>query len=154
MFHYRAAGHHRRYVHRTFERDGDNEAMRLFYAPPFQGPLEAPADRVMPYYRAMAKFEEVRPLFALDCLQTRPLPLRRQMLSEPSRMYSTHYQPGDLAIFANRRILHGRNAFESAQGERHLRGSYVDADEWRNTLRILDARNPHVLGGLTTKRSA
>jgi len=46
---------------------------------------------------------------------------------------------GDLVGFDNRRILHGRDAFESS-GHRHLRGIYVDHDEVRSTARVLSRR--------------
>ncbi|MEM7219020.1 MAG: TauD/TfdA family dioxygenase [Pseudomonadota bacterium] len=43
-------------------------------------------------------------------------------------------QPGDLVAFDNRRILHGRDAFD-AGGVRHLRGVYIDHDEVRSFAR-------------------
>ncbi|KCV69103.1 hypothetical protein H696_04519 [Fonticula alba] len=42
---------------------------------------------------------------------------------------------GDLIVFDNRRVLHARTAFESATGERHLRGSYLRLDDWRAAWR-------------------
>jgi gamma-butyrobetaine dioxygenase len=46
------------------------------------------------------------------------------------------FRPGDLVAFDNRRILHGRDAFESA-GSRHLRGTYADHDDFYSRLRVL-----------------
>ncbi len=46
------------------------------------------------------------------------------------------FKPGDLVGFDNRRILHGRDAFESV-GSRHLRGSYADHDDVYSRLRVL-----------------
>ena len=43
-------------------------------------------------------------------------------------------QEGDCVLFDNRRILHGRTAFE---GERWFRGTYIDTDVWRSRLRVL-----------------
>jgi alpha-ketoglutarate-dependent taurine dioxygenase len=47
------------------------------------------------------------------------------------------FQPGDLVGFDNRRILHGRDAFDS-NGERHLEGCYLDHDDIFSTLRVLN----------------
>lgn len=49
------------------------------------------------------------------------------------------FAPGDLVAFDNRRILHGREAFESG-GKRHLRGIYIDQDEVRSTARVVSRR--------------
>lgn len=49
------------------------------------------------------------------------------------------FEPGDLVAFDNRRILHGREAFESG-GRRHLRGIYIDHDEVRSTARVVSRR--------------
>jgi gamma-butyrobetaine dioxygenase len=49
------------------------------------------------------------------------------------------FLPGDLVGFDNRRILHGRDAFESG-GHRHLRGMYIDHDEVRSTARVVNRR--------------
>lgn len=49
------------------------------------------------------------------------------------------FEPGDLVGFDNRRILHGRDSFESG-GRRHLRGMYIDQDEVRSTARVISRR--------------
>lgn len=49
------------------------------------------------------------------------------------------FLPGDLVGFDNRRILHGRDAFESG-GHRHLRGMYIDHDEVRSAARVANRR--------------
>jgi len=45
------------------------------------------------------------------------------------------FRPGDLVGFDNRRILHGRDHYESS-GRRHLRGFYMDQDEIRSYARV------------------
>ena len=37
--------------------------------------------------------------------------------------------PGDIFSFNNRRVLHGRTAFDPNSGHRHLQGYYIDRDE-------------------------
>lgn len=49
------------------------------------------------------------------------------------------FVPGDVVGFDNRRILHGRDAFESG-GHRHLRGFYIDHDDVRSTVRVANRR--------------
>lgn len=50
-------------------------------------------------------------------------------------------RPGDMVLFDNRRILHGRTAIgEAGEGARHLQGAYADIDGLRSTLAALDAR--------------
>ncbi|MFW2332505.1 TauD/TfdA family dioxygenase [Ilumatobacter sp.] len=46
------------------------------------------------------------------------------------------FRPGDLVGFDNRRVLHGRDAFEGG-GSRHLRGCYSDHDDLYSKLRVL-----------------
>ena len=51
--------------------------------------------------------------------------------------------PGDLIAFDNRRVLHGRESFDSQEGTRELRGTYLDADEVYSRMRVLRrALNP------------
>ena len=45
--------------------------------------------------------------------------------------------PGEMVGFHNRRVLHGRRAFNPATGRRLLRGCYVDWDEVNSRIRVL-----------------
>ncbi|KAI9187862.1 hypothetical protein H9P43_002253 [Blastocladiella emersonii ATCC 22665] len=106
---------------------GPSTAPRMFYAPPFQGPLRPAGrpDAVVPWYRAMAAWEN-------------------HMRAQP--MVSIDLVPGDAVLFHNRRVLHGRTAFEvgpHGEGEggvRHLRGTYVDWDEFADRWRVAQYR--------------
>lgn len=57
-------------------------------------------------------------------------------LREPK--YRMHYRlnAGEMVVFDNRRVLHGRTEFEPT-GHRHLRGCYVDRTEFQSRLQIL-----------------
>ena len=46
-------------------------------------------------------------------------------------------EPGDIFSFNNRRILHGRTAFDPNSGHRHLQGYYIDRDEILGRLNYL-----------------
>lgn len=44
---------------------------------------------------------------------------------------------GEMVVFDNRRVLHGRETFDPASGFRHLHGCYVDRGEFTSRLRLL-----------------
>jgi gamma-butyrobetaine dioxygenase len=58
------------------------------------------------------------------------------MLGSPRYQVRFKLQPGDLMLFDNLRIQHGRTGFSSA-GSRHLQGCYSDVDGLRSKLAIL-----------------
>ena len=45
--------------------------------------------------------------------------------------------PGDIFSFNNRRVLHGRTAYDPNSGHRHLQGYYIDRDEIIGRLNFL-----------------
>ena len=49
-------------------------------------------------------------------------------------------QAGDLVMFDNCRLLHGRTGFDPAEGLRHLQGCYIDIDGPRSLYRVLRRR--------------
>lgn len=64
-----------------------------------------------------------------------------EMARDPRFQVAYPFRPGDLVGFDNRRILHGRDAFESGGG-RHLRGCYADHDDLYSRLRVLRRSSP------------
>jgi gamma-butyrobetaine dioxygenase len=64
------------------------------------------------------------------------------MARDPRFQLVFPFRPGDIACFDNRRILHGRDSFESA-GSRHLRGCYADHDDFYSKLRVLRRNRVH-----------
>jgi gamma-butyrobetaine dioxygenase len=53
---------------------------------------------------------------------------------DPANMVQFRLQPGDCVVFDNWRVLHGRRAFDTASGSRHLRGAYVEDEAIASTL--------------------
>ncbi len=53
--------------------------------------------------------------------------------------YSVRYQlqPGEMVMFDNRRVMHGRSEFDPATGDRLLRGYYIDRGEVDSRIRVL-----------------
>ena len=45
--------------------------------------------------------------------------------------------PGEMAMFDNTRVLHGRTAFDPSSGDRHLRGYYIEKNEIDSRIRVL-----------------
>ena len=62
-----------------------------------------------------------------------------RLVADPSFHMQVQLQPGDLFIVDNRRVLHGRTAYDSSGGTRHLQGCYADIDGLHSTIRVLEA---------------
>lgn len=60
-----------------------------------------------------------------------------QMSRDPAYLVTFKLQAGEMVVFDNRRVLHGREAFDPNTGYRHLRGCYVDRGEFESRLRVL-----------------
>jgi gamma-butyrobetaine dioxygenase len=56
---------------------------------------------------------------------------------DPAERISFKLKPGEMVVFDNRRILHGREAFNPATGHRLLRGFYIDRGEIDSRIRTL-----------------
>jgi len=78
-------------------------------------PLQLDFELVMPFYKALFKF--------------------RSLLEDEVSQHQFRMQAGDLIVFDNERILHGRVG--EAIGTRHLQGCYADRDGLLSTLRVL-----------------
>ena len=50
---------------------------------------------------------------------------------------------GEMVIFDNQRVLHGRTSFDPESGPRHLRGYYIEHNEIENRIRMLDKELHH-----------
>ena len=86
-------------------------------------PQDLPPEAADPFYRALKAF--------WNLVNGPDLQLRYQL------------QPGELHIFDNQRVLHGRTAFDPAAGPRHLQQCSVNRDEFHNNLRLLAAELGH-----------
>jgi gamma-butyrobetaine dioxygenase len=61
------------------------------------------------------------------------------LLREPAANLRLKLAPGDLLIFDNQRVLHGREGYEAGTARRHLQGCYVDRGGLASRLRGLAA---------------
>ncbi|KAG0044557.1 hypothetical protein BGZ83_010232 [Gryganskiella cystojenkinii] len=115
-FHYRNGDHHLHFNRPTIAVDPLNDTLTVNYAPPFQGPLElATTEEMKAFYRALKNFA--------------------RYIERPDLQYRHTMRPGECMIFANRRVLHARTAFDPTKGKRHLKGCYVDLDMFRDKYR-------------------
>ena len=83
-------------------------------------PLRLPARACAAYYAAYRRF-------AL-------------LLREARFQLATRLENGDLAMFDNRRVLHGRSGYASARHARHLQGCYVTRDSVYSSTALLRER--------------
>lgn len=60
-----------------------------------------------------------------------------QLTRDPAYGIALKLQGGEMVVFDNRRVLHGREAFDPSTGFRHLHGCYVDRGEWDSRIRVL-----------------
>ena len=60
-----------------------------------------------------------------------------KMMRQEKYAVKCQLRPGEMVIFDNRRILHGRSAFDPNSGSRHLRGYYIDHNEVNSRIRVL-----------------
>lgn len=56
---------------------------------------------------------------------------------DPAFQVRLKLQAGEMVAFDNRRVLHGREAFNPATGHRHLQGCYVDRGDLLSRVRVL-----------------
>jgi gamma-butyrobetaine dioxygenase len=61
----------------------------------------------------------------------------QEICDDPENQLRFRLQPGQLMSFDNRRVLHGRDAFDPESGHRLLRGCYGEREEVESRLRIL-----------------
>jgi len=59
------------------------------------------------------------------------------LVADPAYQIRVRLEPGGLFIVDNRRVLHGRTAFATTSGSRHLQGCYADIDGLRSTIAVL-----------------
>lgn len=79
--------------------------------------FEAPVEESAACYRAYRRFLE--------------------LTRDPAIQVKRRMRPGEIACMDNRRVMHGRAAFEPTTGKRHLRGAYMEREEVLSRIRVL-----------------
>ena len=114
---------HYRFHRPIIQPAGDNHPGLTNWSPPWQGVVDVEPHRVGPWYEAVRAFGAV--------------------LERPELRYDLPQQPGHVVVFNNRRILHARTAYDPSEGARHLKGTYVNLDEFYECCRrLLEPHQP------------
>lgn len=127
-FHYRNDGHHYHYTRPTVVLESQTymqhpRIAHVNWAPPFQAPYES------------GIHVEENAAFRQYLAGTRAF---AGSLEDAASVFEVALKEGECAVFANRRVVHGRREFE---GEgRWLKGTYVDQDAYLSAFRVLSER--------------
>lgn len=128
------------------------QVVAVHWSPPFEAPpLAIPADRMEEYLEAYAAFERMLDdnLFSSPSQNSAllPSPMDAQLYQyAKDYTWKKSLEPGDMLVFNNQRMLHGRRGFEALKEEgevgsetvhRHLAGCYTNIDDTINTYRVL-----------------
>jgi gamma-butyrobetaine dioxygenase len=97
--------------------DHDGNVIELNWSVHLGDAFDMPADQMVAYYRAYRAF--------------------MALTRNPAFQVTLRLNGGDMAVFDNRRILHGRAAFDPTTGFRHLQGYYVDRGEFDSKRRVM-----------------
>nr|CAG8670323.1 4946_t:CDS:2 [Entrophospora candida] len=121
-FQYVNDGHHMCFNRPLIVNDNyNNQTSHVNYSPPFQGPNEylliLSDEEINRFYQAYQRFCSI--------------------IEDPGMKFEIRLNPGDLEMFMNRCVLHGRTSFDLRNGERHLKGSYIDLCEFKDKYRTL-----------------
>ena len=101
----------------TIGLDANGAVCEIRYHAALTAPLDAPFDQTAAIYAAWLRFGRI---------------LREERMRIRCRLCS-----GETVVFHNRRVLHGRCAFDPASGYRRLDGCYVDWEETQSRIRVL-----------------
>jgi len=97
--------------------DGRGDLIEVRFNAHIAGVFDMPSELMPAYYEAYRAF----------MARTR----------DPAYRLTLKLQAGEMVVFDNRRVLHGRDAFDPSTGHRHLHGCYVDRGEFASRLRVL-----------------
>lgn len=102
---------------RVIETDENGTVFEICFNAHIADVLDIAPEKMDAYYRAYRTF--------------------MQMSRDAAFEVTLKLQAGEMVVFDNRRVLHGRQAFDPSTGYRHLHGCYVDRGEFDSRLRIL-----------------
>jgi gamma-butyrobetaine dioxygenase len=88
------------------------------FIPWLMTPLAAEPERFAPIYAALRRFAD--------------------LTRDPRFQLRIKLTAGTMSAFDNRRVLHGRAAFEPASGRRHFQGCYIEHEEIESRIRVLE----------------
>jgi gamma-butyrobetaine dioxygenase len=96
----------------------DGAVREIRFNPWLTEPLEVAPERFTAIYQALRRFD--------------------QLSQDPRFQIRIRLAAGKMSAFDNRRVLHGRVAFDERGGRRHFQGCYVEREEVTNRIRVLE----------------
>ncbi|OJD33757.1 gamma-butyrobetaine dioxygenase [Diplodia corticola] len=106
------------------------------YSPPFQAP-PSPAALADLGLAGLVPFAPAERSFAALHAALRKF---AALVERPDALFEHRLEEGQCVVFDNRRVLHARRAFDASEGERWLKGAYVDDDVFFSRWRVLAER--------------
>lgn len=97
--------------------DDQGQVNEICFNPHLASTLDIAPELMHSYYRAYQTF--------------------MKMTKSPDYKVSVMLKGGEMVVFDNRRVLHGRDAFDPQSGARYLHGCYVDRGEFESRIRVL-----------------
>ena len=101
----------------VLELDAAGELATLRYTWWLRNPMRGDSASIKAFYTAFRRFQ--------------------RLANDPGNQLHLRLQAGEMACFDNRRLLHGRTAFDPSTGRRWLRGCYGEREELESRLRML-----------------
>ncbi|KAL3872579.1 hypothetical protein ACJMK2_035794 [Sinanodonta woodiana] len=103
---------------KIIEVNGIGEIVRINWHPGTQSSMAVPEEDLDGFFNAYLTFAKMIPV--------------------SSSFRKIRLRPGDMVGFNNRRMGHGRTAYEeTAAGHRHLQGCYINIDEFKSRVQVL-----------------
>jgi gamma-butyrobetaine dioxygenase len=96
----------------------DGQPREIRFNPWLTEPLEAAPERFAGVYGALRRFDE--------------------LARDPRFQIRIRLDAGTMSAFDNRRVLHGRAAFDEQGGRRHFQGCYVEREEVISRIAVLE----------------
>jgi gamma-butyrobetaine dioxygenase len=99
-------------------RRASGELSEIRFNPWLTEPLDTPPERFTEVYGALRRFDE--------------------LAQDPRFQVRIRLDAGTMSAFDNRRVLHGRAAFDESGGRRHFQGCYVEREEVVSRICVLE----------------
>ncbi len=97
--------------------NGDGEISMIAFNAHLADTFDMPADQIPAYYNAYRRF--------------------MALVRDPTYLVEVELTAGEMVVFDNRRVLHGRAEFHPQTGHRHLKGFYIDRSDMESRIRVL-----------------
>jgi trimethyllysine dioxygenase len=98
----------------VFRHDANGRLVQVSFNNHDRAPFTLPEPQMSQLYEALGAFD--------------------RLIQDRANQFAFGQRPGDMVIFDNWRLLHGRHAFT---GQRHMVGSYLNREDFESRLRVL-----------------